>query len=55
MHETRSYLSHGVIVPIPAQRLEEPLELIGDMIGLPPHGLGTGPLSMGPRLGTERA
>ena len=46
MHETRSDLSHGDIVPIPAQRLEEPLDLIGDVLGLPPYGLGTGQIAM---------
>ena len=28
------------------QRFEEPLELIGDVLGLPPHGLGTGQIAL---------
>ena len=28
------------------ERLEEPLELIGDVLGLPPHGLGTGQIAL---------
>ncbi len=39
-------LCPSVIGNMSVQRLEEPLELIGDVLGLPPHGLGTGQIAL---------